>query len=322
MVSVSFFVCLWSAMIPLMSVPAAVGTSVAADTCALLEAPLWKGRTEPGYRITAPQYAISGLLVTVQVERRGAGVEGMEECQLCYTVGTGSEASHQTCLPVKLYRGKGSASLRLNSRGDRSTAWLNLRPHDHQDSGVGSGILLAETTTFVLARQDEDAHCDEVHSGTLLTDESLIWQPNAIICVLSTITVPAGQVLQVFRGTTVLISRGADVIVHGVLQVMGTVESPVIWMPMHLEPWGGIQLTGGGTDEAEQAANRNLLVHSWFVGGGDSLHYRSEEGSQSQPVVLIESSQLTMVGGGVVDSPGSRAFYAISSSIFAHCIQV
>jgi hypothetical protein len=318
-----FFVCLWSAMLSLISAAAAVGTSVAGGTCALLEAPLWKGRTEAGYRITAPQYAISGLLVAVQVERRGAGVEGIEECQLCYTVGTGSDASPQTCLPVKLYRGKGSASLRLNSRGDRGTAWVNLiqRPHDHQDPGAGPGILLAQTTTFVLPRQDEDAHCDEVHSGILLTDESLVWQPHAIICVLSNITVPAGKVLQVFGGTTVLISRGADVIVHGALHVMGTVESPVIWMPMHLEPWGGIQLTWG-TDEAEQAENRNLFMHSWFVGGGDSLYYRSEENSQSQPVVLIESSKLTMVGGGILDSPGRKAFYASNSSIFAHCIQV
>lgn len=309
----SLFVCLSLAIFSIHFAPGTVGLTVVEDTCALLETPLWKGRTE-GYRITAPHNSISGLLLPIQVERRGTGVEEFEECQLCSVVG--NEASHQMCTPVRLYMGRGSAALRLNSLStrERTPAWLKLTSTGEDEKSAG--ILLASTKTFVLPHQNVGKLCDEVHSGFLLKTENLFWQPHSIVCVFSTITVPAGKTLQVFGGTTVLLSRGADVIVHGVLQVIGAVDSPVIWIPMHMEPWGGLELRGN----AGEASVRHIFLNSWFVGGGGSLH-KWKGHSQSQPVVLIETSELTMVGGGVVDSPG-KAFYANNSLVFSYCIQV
>ena len=308
-------VCLAWAVISVNFAPRAAGMPVVEDTCARLEDPLWKGRTE-GYRITAPSRSIEGSLLPVQVERRGKGVEDVEDCRLCYAVG--SETLHRTCTLVQLYRGKGSAVLRLNSlpTWEPSMQRLNLTSTVAGDDGKSPGILLASTTIFVLPREDDDGICDEVYSGSLVIHESLSWQHHRIICVLSTITIPAGKILQVLGGTTVLIAKGADVIVHGVLQVIGEVDSPVIWKPMGLEPWGGIELRS----DAERAASRNVFLHSWFVGGGGSLH-KIKGKSQLQPVVLIETSDLTMVGGGIMDSPG-MAFYASKSSVFVSCIQV
>lgn len=179
---------------------------------------------------------------------------------------------------VRLYRGRGSVTVRAGAEGPVAIA-------------VDGAPLAA---LEVVARPRRPL------SGAL-AGADLAWDAERDVYLEASATVPAGATLVIAAGTRVFVAAGANLDVRGALRSEGSAERPVLFAPTG-EAWGGVALDGGPS----------ALAWTWFVGGGADAGRRFGH-SASQPVVWV-SGALGMVGGGVLDSPG-KAFGARGASV-------
>ncbi|MCC6234437.1 MAG: hypothetical protein IT580_17475 [Verrucomicrobiales bacterium] len=96
-------------------------------------------------------------------------------------------------------------------------------------------------------------------SGTLPRNTS--WPPGARIAVTNDLTIPAGGTLEVGAGTVVRLDPGVNLFADGLMDVQGSVEDPVVFMPSERgRPWGGFFL--------REATSEIRAVGTLFTGSG------------------------------------------------------
>ncbi|TNF37322.1 MAG: right-handed parallel beta-helix repeat-containing protein, partial [Deltaproteobacteria bacterium] len=146
-------------------------------------------------------------------------------------------------------------------------------------------------------------------SGALAGD-ALAWGPEADVILTGTVVVAAGDTLDIAAGTRVLAADRVSVEVSGTVKAHGDADAPILFTASG-EAWGGLRLLPGAVGELDE---------TWLVaGGGDPALSFGHSGSQ--PVVWVAAAQLTMRGGGVLDSPG-KAFGAQDADLTLEDVRV
>lgn len=118
-------------------------------------------------------------------------------------------------------------------------------------------------------------------SGTL--QGSVEWTPGGGPYRLSgSVRVPAGSSLTVRPGTIVAADAGAELVVEGMLRVLGTEAEPAIFDAFHCDrPWAGISIAGTGTGAA---APLHVVEGASFLAGtaaAGRAGFLSVEGSRA-----------------------------------------
>lgn len=139
-----------------------------------------------------------------------------------------------------------------------------------------------------------------------LSDVATDWNDSNDILVSADVTVPEGSVLRIGAGTRIRLAADVQIRVEGELEVSGTIDSPVLFLPdvkSGGHGWGEINVKGDARIE-----------NAWFVGGGADAG-RAFGHSASQPVIRVaEGAMVTMSGGGVTDCPG-KAFASQKATV-------
>jgi hypothetical protein len=184
---------------------------------------------------------------------------------------------HQPRVALTLYRGRGSATIAINRPG---RAVLEAIADGYQ--GCKNLAITPHSPRYVSGELDQNA---------------VYWSADSDIVITGATTIPADVSVIVQAGARVLLAPNVNLEVKGSLVVQGTEERPVLFAPLHSQPWGGIRFIAGAHGE---------IHHALFTGGGgDTSHPFGH--SASQPVLYTENSELVVNGGGVIDNPG-KAF--------------
>jgi hypothetical protein len=117
--------------------------------------------------------------------------------------------------------------------------------------GVGSGFLAATNAAGTLSYPAQVPGVQtnktiELESDTTWTAASgtlsgaVSWPDGARIRVTSHLALPAGASLTIGPGVIVLLSPGVNITNNGSITIEGTIERPVVFMPVsRTQPWGG-----------------------------------------------------------------------------------
>ena len=190
---------------------------------------------------------------------------------------------------LRLHRGKGSLSASFESEGTLSVSV------EGEDSGVADGVI--------------EARPERLLTGTLSAD-GLSWSPDEDIRLDGITTVPEGATLSIAPGTRVYIEPNARLEISGQLTATG----PILFTRGSDAAWGGLVIGQQGSA---------TLTDTWFLGGGgDST--KTFGHSNSQPVVKVSSGELSMSGGGILDSPGKglggfKAMMTLDQVLISRC---
>jgi hypothetical protein len=190
---------------------------------------------------------------------------------------------------LMLHRGRGSLTMSLSVEASVEIAEAN-----------GD----AETISVIVKARPERAI-----SG-VLAGEDLSWDAASDIHLDGVVTVADGAQLIIAPGTRVFLDPNARLEIEGDLSATG----PILFTRATQDAWGGLVVTPGG----------NATLHdTWFVGGGGDAT-KAFGHSASQPVVKASSGVLSMLGGGVLDSPGKalggyKATLALTDVLISRC---
>lgn len=221
--------------------------------------------------LMAPSSVAPGMLFTVVV-RSAEPIDGA--LSLC--------ADGAPAATLRLYRGRGSTSLRLLTLGETE---IRVCGDDLTDP---RRVVVEDRPVRVL-------------SGTLAAAD-MRWEASGDVRVIGDLTVPAGATLRIEAGTRVRFDSRAAIVVLGALEVAGSRERPVIFTAEPLgeatpPAWGGLIFRPG---------SQGALQGAWFnLGGGDVT--REFGHSRSQAVIAAEGAQVSLRDSGLVDNVG-KAF--------------
>lgn len=128
------------------------------------------------------------------------------------------------------------------------------------------------------------------------------WPADSLISLERSLTLATNAVLEVGPGAVVRLGPGVDVVVHGVLRLLGTADRPVVFVPaLENRPWGGFILRGA---EARVEADHAVFAGSgadpaWFdTHSGYDVH-RSE-----QALFLVDGARLVLRDCAAFDGAG------------------
>ena len=127
-----------------------------------------------------------------------------------------------------------------------------------------------------------------------LVGADLVWGPEEVILLTGSPEVPAGSLLTVHGGTTVLLQSKVNLTVKGEVLCEGTADSPVLFAPADPnKAWGGIVHQGGAGE----------YRYTFFTGGGgDGSKVFGHSGSQA--VLFADGGTLTLINSFVLDNKG------------------
>lgn len=130
-------------------------------------------------------------------------------------------------VPLTLRRGIGSALLPAGDGAGETS--IGVRIH---------GLSVNRPVT-----RDRVAAWEEATGDIAST---AVWPANSRFLVRSNFTVRAGATLVVEPGVVVLLAPGAEITIEGRIEIRGSVEAPVYFMPQQVgRPWGGFLLPAG-----------------------------------------------------------------------------
>jgi hypothetical protein len=156
-------------------------------------------------------------------------------------------------------------------------------PSIQMKRGVGSGFLVA---THPAGPLDYTPHLQGVLTNKVVNLESsttwtpvsgvlgaaTVWPENSRIRVTTNLALDAGSTLTIGAGTIVLLNPRVNITNNGAIVINGTVERPVVFMPIsRAQPWGGffmrtasgsiegtgVIFTGSGADPSGGAGHRS-----------------------------------------------------------------
>jgi len=172
--------------------------------------------------------------------------------------------------------------------------------------GVGSGFLAAAHPAGALSYNPsvqglntnrtislESATTWSNVSGTL--SGNVVWPANSRIAVIGNISLPAGATLSIGEGTIVRLNPAANITNAGSILINGTVERPVVFMPVtHAQPWGGFFLTAS---TSQIIATGAIFIHSGagqsgYAGHRDEQHLFSLDNHSSLSLTDCAASYL------------------------------
>ncbi len=229
-----------------------------------------------GLTLIARASAAPGMLFTVAVQTPEPDDRALALCR---------DADEEVAT-LRLYRGRGSVSLRLRELGDAALSVCGderskrLVRVEHRPIRELTGLLTAQ-----------DAH----------------WDDTSDVRVTGDLTVPSGTTLVIGAGTRVRFGTHAAIVVEGALEVNGSSAHPTLFTAEPLgnatpPAWGGLIFRPG---------SRGTLEGAWFnLGGGDSS--RKFGHSSSQAVIAAEGAEVALRRSGVVDNVG-KAFGTLDS---------
>jgi hypothetical protein len=174
--------------------------------------------------------------------------------------------------------------------------------------GVGSGFLAATNAagTFDYPAQVQGIQTNKtiaLESGTVWTTVSgtlngaVNWPDGARIRVTTHLSLPAGASLTIGPGAIVLLNPGVNITNNGSININGTIDRPVIFMPVsRAQPWGGFFMR---TSTGLINATGTIFTGSGADPNGGAGH-RSEQClflCDSTPrVTLIDSAAIYLAG--------------------------
>ncbi|MBN2508581.1 MAG: hypothetical protein JXQ71_18035 [Verrucomicrobia bacterium] len=151
--------------------------------------------------------------------------------------------------------------------------------------GVGSGFLPAA------ADNDPVEYAARLHglsaSRVIVPDDSTTWTnvsgvlsgdrtwgPNWRVAVTTNLAIPAGSRLTIGEGTIVRLSPYANITNYGSIIINGTVDRPVVFMPVSPnQPWGGFFLPASSSSLQATGA---IFTHSGALKSGFAGHRKEQ----------------------------------------------
>lgn len=178
----------------------------------------------------------------------------------------------------------------VNAQGRtvRANGWIEAEGQESilVKRGVGSGFLRADplSGTWVYAARlrnvassraitlESETTWNAV-SGTL--DGHKAWPAGSRVAVSGNLTIPATGSLTIGPGTVVRLDPAVNIYLDGALRVNGTVEQPVVFMPIaRARPWGGFFLRNA---KSEITASGTILTGSGADPAGTPGSHRVEQ---------------------------------------------
>lgn len=180
--------------------------------------------------------------------------------------------------------------------------------------GVGSGFLAATNPAGALnytptvggiatnkVIQIEAAPSWTTASGVL---GDTTWPENSRIHVTGNLTVPNGVTLTVGAGTILRLNGGIDITNNGTIEIHGTFEQPVVFMPTtKAQPWGGFvsKLANQGIYRGTGVIfTGSGAVANWFGQNGNPGSHRTEQGlfylDGGQQLTLTDAAAIYLAG--------------------------
>ena len=134
--------------------------------------------------------------------------------------------------------------------------------------------------------------------------QDVTWPTDSRIHVTGNLTVPANSTLTIGAGTIIRLNSGMDITNNGTIEINGTVEQPVVFMPtVKAQPWGGF--ISKNASQGTYVGNGVIFtgsgaVANWFGANGNPGSHRSEQGlfylDGGQSVTLTDAAAMTLAG--------------------------
>ncbi len=189
-------------------------------------------------------------------------------------------------------------------------------------NGVASGLLTVDGTGSPMVSFGFDDHSaeketrsiaadDEVQVTGELSDTLTAWTPNdGIIHITDDVTLPAGNTLQIYPDTIILLDPKVAITVHGTIECLGTVEHPVLFAAADPDnPWGQIH--------HDHPSAKSVYRGTFFIGGGDS----SGAGHTGRgPVIRVSDAEIEFDYCNFMDNYGKGLYAGGGDLSFKHCL--
>ena len=193
--------------------------------------------------------------------------------------------------------------------------------------GVGSGFLGATNPPGTLdyipslggVSTNRSVMIEASTTWTTVSGElaDVTWPADSRIHVTGNLTILAGSTLTIGAGTIVRLNSSMDITNNGTIEINGTVEQPVIFMPtVKAQPWGGFV-----SKNANQGIYRGTgviftgsgAVANWFGQNGNPGSHRTEQGL----FYLDGGQQLTLTDAAAISLAGQLGHSRSASAITA-----
>lgn len=158
-------------------------------------------------------------------------------------------------------------------------------------------------------------------SGELTASQT--FATGSVVDITADTTLPADTTLRFEEGCLVRLAADATVEILGTLEVAGTLDNPVVFLPASNQPWGGFFLRGGSASADIQGA--------FFTGGGAEAGWTSTNGfsahRKEQPILTFDAGTsggiciAKLTDTWIVDNPSGQAGHGRNASItFERCL--
>ncbi|MBK8001366.1 MAG: hypothetical protein IPK15_22340 [Verrucomicrobia bacterium] len=180
--------------------------------------------------------------------------------------------------------------------------------------GVGSGFLAATNPEGSL---NYTPAVGGIATNKLITIESATswttvsgvlgdttWPDNSRIQVTGNLTILNGTTLTIGAGTIIRLNGGMDITNNGTIEINGTFETPVVFMPtVKAQPWGGFvsKLANQGIYRGSGVIfTGSGAVANWFGQNGNPGSHRTEQGlfylDGGQQLTLTDAAAIYLAG--------------------------
>lgn len=193
--------------------------------------------------------------------------------------------------------------------------------------GVGSGFLGSTNTAGSLNYApaiggiwtNKSVTIEASTTWTTVSGElaDVTWPADSRIHVTGNLTVPANSTLTIGAGTIIRLNSGMDITNNGTIEINGTVEQPVVFMPtVKAQPWGGFVSknanlgTWVGTGVIFTGSG---AVPNWFGQNGNPGSHRTEQAL----FYLDGGQQLTLTDVAAVSLAGQLGHSRSASAVTA-----
>ena len=208
-------------------------------------------------------------------------------------------ASLVLVVPHRIPVGIAAPVVALLKNVDGSARWLNGTVQSTNFPDTGLRLLRGYSSALLPAADTDgstlfDARVAGLSSVTPLTFENVIWTQrggtlsgsedwgtSARVQITNSLVIPAGAALRIGAGSIVALAAGVELLVNGAIEITGTLDSPVVFVPAVAgQPWGGIRLTP--TVGSSITAHGTIFTGSgadatWFnTHAGYSTHRREQ----------------------------------------------